>query len=242
MEEKSKYTKCESQCAMRIEVEQNTLDWHRWRLGNMTASSIAKIIGKGRAKDAVFTETGLKYLRGVAYGRMVSDEVWLDDERSWMFVRRNGVETAATRWGHDNELMARFAYQKARDVKVTDGAMYRHGVLKHLTASPDGLVGDDGLVEIKCPYGNDAFMLYASTIFDAASLNAGQAYYYWQVQCQLEVTGRDWCDFVVYDPDIVGGLHIARIERVQDDIDTMLERVAIAEQYVCDLINAITNF
>lgn len=231
--------------AKRIDVAQNTSAWHKARLGNFTASAISTLMGKGRAKDDLFSAAGKTYLYKVAYGRLVSEDVFLDEDTTWQFLDRIGGGSRATQHGHDYELTARMMYRKRTGNEVKDGAMYAHLDMPYLTASPDGLVGDDGLVEIKCPYGMDNFIRYAVSIKDGESLKATNADYYWQIQCQLTVTGRKWCDFVVYDPALISSacIHIARIERNEDDIKQMIEKVALAEQEVNKLVEILTpNF
>lgn len=223
-----------------INIEQNTNAWHIARLGKITASQIAKLIGKGRGKEEVFTQTGKSYLMQIVAGRMVSPDVINDTEALDAFVYRISTDNYATRWGHDNEDEARQWYAMMTGNKVDDGKMFAHVDYPTLTASPDGLVGDDGLIEIKCPYTIEKSVTYMLNINDAESLKAVAPDYYWQVMCQLAVTGRKWCDFVVYDKNLSNVATITRIDRNEDDIKQMLERVTLAEEMVARMVARLT--
>lgn len=228
--------------AIKIDVAQNTSAWQIKRLGHFTASAISALMGKGRAKDDVFSASGKTYLYKVAYGRMIDTSIFADEDATWQFLERIGGGSRATQHGHDHEINARMAYYGRTGAAIEDGCMYTSKEMPMLTASPDGLVGEDGLVEIKCPYGMENFVRYATCIKDAESLKATNADYYWQVQCQLAVTGRKWCDFVVYDPAVISQscIHIARIERNDDDIKAMLDKVLLAEAAVNEIISNLT--
>lgn len=218
-----------------INIAQNTPAWHMARLGNITASQVSKLMSKGRGKDEVFAQTGKSYIMSIVAGRMIDDNGDVDS-----LIYRISSDTYATRWGHDNEDEARTYYEQVTGNKVDDGQMFAHIDYKHLTASPDGLVGDDGLLEIKCPYTIEKSITYMLNVHDGDTLKATAPDYYWQVQCQLAVTGRKWCDFVVYDKNLTNKAAITRIGRNEDDINMMLERVALAEEMVTRLVEQLT--
>ena len=94
-----------------------------------------------------------------------------------------------------------------REPKVTEVAMIQHGTIEMAGASPDGLVGDDGLVEIKCPN--------TATHIETLLNQAVPAKYITQMQFQMACTGRKWCDFVSFDPRMPEKtrLFIKRVER-----------------------------
>jgi hypothetical protein len=75
------------------------------------------------------------------------------------------------------------------------------------------------------------------TVTDGATLKAAEPRYYWQIQCQLAVTDRQWCDFVVYNPFVKMPIHVARIWRNLADISTMLERVIMANDMANELVD-----
>lgn len=95
----------------------------------------------------------------------------------------------ATRWGQDNEDKAKAEYEKITGNLVFDAGFFIHPHITFLGASPDGLVDRDGLIEIKCPFSKVVKPL------------SEQPHYYAQIQLQLHVTGRKWCDFFVWTPE-----------------------------------------
>ena len=115
--------------------------------------------------------------------------------------------TAAMQWGVDQEPAARIEYEFKRNVEVIETGFHRHPSIA-AGASPDGLVGDEGLIEIKCP---------SSVVAVETWLYGMPQEHIAQIQGQLWITGRAWCDFVSFDPRLKGlELYIQRVER--DDI------------------------
>ncbi len=110
--------------------------------------------------------------------------------------------------GRELEDMARKIYelQTGREVETVGYVELD----KYTGVSPDGFVGDDGLIEIKCP--NDANFI--RFMYDK-KIDSG---YLWQMQHQMFVTNRDWCDFVVFN-DNLDRIEIIRVERDEEKID-----------------------
>jgi len=102
---------------------------------------------------------------------------------------------------------ARMAYEARTGVFVTEVGLYRHPTIEGTHASPDGLVGDIGLVEIKCPN--------SSTHIETLKTGKVPTKYVYQMQWQMRCTDRQWCDFVSYDPRLGEGLQlfVKRVER-----------------------------
>lgn len=103
--------------------------------------------------------------------------------------------SAAMQWGSDHEAEARGYYELKTGNLVDLVGFVRHDTIPFFGASPDGLVGDDGLVEIKCP----------NTTTHLKRIREGKVpeEYKPQMLVQLIVTGRKWCDFVDYDPRVL---------------------------------------
>lgn len=123
----------------------------------------------------------------------------------------------AMRRGTELEPLARSAYIAKSGTWVTEVGFCVHDELPFVGVSPDGLVGEDGLLEIKCPSAEAKHL-------DALLKGAHATEYRWQIQGQLWVTGRKWCDAVSYDcrwPEYLQ-LAVTRVERNEDDI-TQLE-------------------
>lgn len=176
-----------------VDVDQRSTEWHRLRAGVATASNFGKLL----------TSTGKLSSQAESYADQLAAE-WLmgttisQDQSAWM---QRGIEL---------EQEARDYYQFTKDVDVEEvGFILRDD--EFVGCSPDGLVGDDGLVEIKCPAPHTHInYLISGTL-------PGQ--YQPQVQGQLYVTGRQWCDFISYHPDLPAML--VRVERDDNYIATL---------------------
>ena len=182
-------------------IEQGTPEWFAQRLGKVTASRVADVIAK--------TKTGYSTSRENYMAQLIC-------ERMTGAVAESYTNTAM-QWGTDNEPLARAAYEAAKDVLVDEVAMITHPRIDAAGASPDGLVGDDGLVEIKCPN--------TATHIDTLMSQAVPTKYNTQMQWQMACTDRQWCDFVSFDPRMPTELQLF-IKRVPRDNDyiAMLEK------------------
>ena len=103
-----------------------------------------------------------------------------------------GFSNAAMQWGTDTEPMARSAYELHTGELVDELAFAIHPRIPLSGASPDGLVGDAGLIEIKCPN--------TATHIETLIGQAIPSKYVTQMSWQMACTGRAWCDFVSFDP------------------------------------------
>lgn len=94
----------------------------------------------------------------------------------------------ATRWGTDNEVngVAEYTLQTGRHVSLT--GFHPHRFIDFIGGSPDGLVGDEGMIEVKCPYSKKLSWEVP-------------LHYYPQINALLEITGREWCDYVCWTPE-----------------------------------------
>ena len=99
---------------------------------------------------------------------------------------------AAMQWGTETEPLARAAYSVGTLSHVDRVGFVCHPTIDMAGCSPDGLIGDDGLVEIKCPN--------TSTHIETLLGGAIPAKYVSQMQWQMASTGRRWVDFVSFDP------------------------------------------
>jgi putative phage-type endonuclease len=126
---------------------------------------------------------------------------------------------AAMHWGLDVEPEARRAYAFEMNLDVTPVGFVPHPTISMSGASPDGLVGEVGLVEIKCPQ--------TATHLDIVMGGAVPDKYLAQMQWQMACTGRAWCDFVSYDPRLSAELRliIRRVARDEAQIAALREDV-----------------
>jgi putative phage-type endonuclease len=132
-------------------------------------------------------------------------------------VAAEGFTNAAMQWGTDKEPDARAAYEFRCDAAVEQVGFVPHPVIEMTGASPDGYVGSEGLVEIKCPN--------TATHIDTLLGRVVPAKYVTQMQWQMACTGRQWCDFVSFDPRMPEAMRIfvARVER-DDELIAELEK------------------
>jgi putative phage-type endonuclease len=178
-------------------IEQGTEAWHQLRLGKVTASRVADIMAK--------TKTGVSASRGNYLIELALQRVTGTIEPMYT--------NEAMQWGTATEPQARVAYEVKTGNFVDQIAFVDHDIIEWFGCSPDGLVGKDGLIEIKCP--NSA--THWATIKDGKPPNK----YVIQMQTQMACTGRKWCDFVSFDPRMPerSQLFICRVERDQKIID-----------------------
>ena len=122
-------------------------------------------------------------------------------------------------WGTEQEPFARAAYEAHTGVIVEETGFHSHPTIEAAGASPDGLVGEDGLVEIKCP--NTA--THIDTLLDEFI----PIKYFCQMQMQMVCTGRKWCDFVSFDPRMPEGaqLFVQRLNRDEEFVIKMEEEI-----------------
>ncbi len=216
-------------------IEQRSLDWHRARLGKFTGSQVGNLMAASRDKTKVFGKTAESYLREVASERMLNPRVVENDEAFTLYLDSKKVSTKAMRWGQENEGAARDQYVEATGNMVHEVSSCRHNTIPNFAASPDAIIYNrDGKpfrsLEIKCPKAS-TFVEYLD-IVDGASLKAIQPMYYWQVMAEMECTESVSADFVVYCPFLDSPLHIAHIERDEEAIAKLNERVLLANEYL----------
>ena len=173
-------------------MQQGTDAWHQVRCGRVTASRVADIIAK--------TKTGYSASRENYLAQLVCERMTGKPTESFT--------NAAMLHGTETEPFARAAYEAATDVLVEEVGFVVHPNIEGAGASPDGLVGLFGLVEIKCP--NTA--THIQTLLDQKVPEKYNTQMQWQMSC----TGRQWCDFVSFDPRMAEGLQLF-IKRVEYD-------------------------
>jgi putative phage-type endonuclease len=152
-------------------MEQRTDEWFNARLGKVTASRVTDVVAR--------TKTGYAASRDNYMAQLIVERMTQQAEKSF--------NNSAMQWGTDTEPLARAAYEAERQVMVDEEAFVEHPEIANAGASPDGLVGADGLVEIKCPN--------TSTHIDTLLTQTVPKKYLDQMMWQMICTGREWCDF-----------------------------------------------
>ena len=226
-------------------VEQRSLEWHRMRCGCITGSKVSDIMKSGRKKDEVFSDTAKSYLFQVAGERMFNQTFLNDDGIFQDYIDQVSVNTKAMQWGADMEDQAKACFcqlPQNEGIEITDVSSCKHDTIPYFAASPDGAIygrdgGDIKIIEVKCPNIN-TYMKYRTLIHDASSLKETEPKYYWQMMAEMSCTGAKSGIFIVYCPWLSKPIHWAEIERVDDDIELMEQRVIIANDFINKIINS----
>lgn len=220
-------------------ISQRTPDWFRVRLGNITGSRCADIMKSGRKKEEMFSDTAKSYLYQLAAERMMNPSVVSDDEIFSQYLETVQITSRAMRFGTEQEDNARILFEKLSGLHVDEVSSCQHNTVPHFAASPDGMVFQDlrpmACVEIKCPE-QKTYLKYVTDIHDAESLKATKPEYYWQVQAEMSCTDTHKCYFVAYCPWQINPIHVAVIDRVEEDINALLARVTAANSYIDNII------
>lgn len=183
-------------------IEQGTEEWFALRLGKATASRISDIIAT--------TKSGYSTSRANYASELVVERL--------TGVRTSGYENDAMRWGKEKEPEARTAYEFYLDSAVEQVSFIDHQTIAMSGCSPDGLVGKHGLVEIKCPFKT---AVHINTLIKKDVPTE----YMPQIQWQMAVTNREWCDFASYDPRLPENMRLFTKRIARDAAEIMrLER------------------
>lgn len=178
---------------------QGSDEWKEARLGKVTASKITDVMAQGRGNQPSAT-------RATYMGQLIAERL--------TGVPYDSFKSEAMEWGTETEAEARNAYAFMRDVDVEEIGFVPHPSIQDSGASPDGLVGSDGLTEIKCPN--------TSTHIKTLMSEAAPAQYIKQMQWQMACTGRQWCDFISFDPRLPEHMQMV-VVRVERDGDLIAE-------------------
>jgi len=197
--------------------EQGSPEWLEMRLGKVTASRIKEVLanGRGNAPSKMAESYMIELVAEILTGES-----------------KPFFENDAMRWGTETEDEARAVYSiRNSRFDVEEVAFIEHS--EFIGMSPDGLVGDDGLLEIKCPN--------TTTQLKRALSDDYSKDYKAQIQMQLWVSGRDWCDFVSFDPrlDCAAGYLEQRVCRDNSYISDMQDKTFEFVGKMKELINKL---
>lgn len=184
-------------------MEQRTDEWFQARLGKVTASRVADVMASIKSGEAAARKN---YKMELLCQRLTGRQ-----EESY--------QNAAMVRGTELEPVARAAYEIDTGLWVEEVGLVDHPEIVGFAASPDGLVGADGLLEIKCP----------NTATHVEFLRTGKIddRYQWQMIAQMACTNRNWCDFVSYDDRLPEQLQYKRQRFELDPVrhDRMLAEI-----------------
>ena len=186
-------------------MEQRTEEWFNIRLGKVTASRVQDVLATTKTG---YSTSRKNYMMELMVERLTN-------------TKQDSYTNTAMQHGIDNEPIARAAYEQINVAFVHEVGFVMHPAIPMFGCSPDGLVENDGLLEIKCP--NTAQHV-------DVLLNGFPSRYQAQVQAQMACTERLWCDFVSFDPRMPVGKRLIRI------------RVKRNNQYIEDMETTIEEF
>lgn len=189
-----------------ITDEQRTAEWFQARVGKATASRFKDVMAK--LKNGSPAAARINYLVDIATERLTKSAT-------------PHYSNSAMQWGVTHEASARIVYEQRRQLQVEETGFIQHEELD-AGASPDGLVDWDGLIEIKCPYNSSVHVM---TWMDGMPED-----HVAQVQGQLWITGRQWCDFISFDP------------RMPPALQLYVERIGRNDSYIAGLETEIRKF
>lgn len=197
-------------------MQQQSDEWFAARIGRVTASRVKDVMAKGRGKEP--SATRKNYMMELLCERLTGN-------------RAEGFTSAAMQRGTDLEPFARMAYELDSGLMTVETGLVLHPDIDGFGASPDGLSGEFGLLEIKCP----------NTATHVATLQSSRhdSQYEWQMLAQMSCTGREWVDFVSFDDRLPEPLQYAcfrferddsRINDMEAEIRAFLEELAELER------------
>lgn len=187
---------------------QNTPEWFNNRLFHFTSSELHKLMTSPRKKKDKEAGNPSKTTEDYIFDKLA------EELTNGTCLDYNELNTRDVRWGHQYEPEARAVYEDrtGNTVDLCGFIEWSHT----FGGSPDGLVGEDGIIEIKCPYNSAVHAKYL-LLETASELHGIKPEYYAQIQGNLLVTGRKWCDFISYDPRCQNRYFMLKILRVERD-------------------------
>lgn len=189
-----------------IDVTQGSEEWKALRLGRATASRVADIVAKGKSGPSA---SRANYLAQLVAERLTG-------------VPQDSYQSDAMERGSEVEPDARDAYAFRKSIDVELVGFVPHPSILMSGASPDGLIGDRGLVQFKCPN--------TATHIDTLRRGVIPGRYETQMMWEMACTDRDWCDFVSFDP------------RLPESMRLVVQRVPRNAARILELEAAVINF
>ena len=208
------------------DIEQGTNAWFQARAGKVTASRVADVAAK--------TKSGYSASRATYMGQLIAERLTGNVADSF--------SNAAMAWGTETEPQARAVYELELGVEVIEVGFVPHPTIDGSSASPDGIIGADGLVEIKCPN--------TATHIETLLTEKVPKKYLTQIMWQLACTGRSWCDFVSFDPRLPTDMQMfckraerddARIAELETEVVAFLDELSAKVKTLTDKFGAPDN-
>lgn len=191
-----------------LDLPQGSDAWKSARAGLVTASRMCDVLAKIKTGEAAARRDYRSQLVAEILTGVPQDD---------------GYMNAEMQWGVENEPFARAAYEVATEQLVDQIGLVLHPSIERAAASPDGLVGADGVLEIKCPKTATHLQYLMDGVMPAK--------YEPQVMWQLACTGRAWADFISFDPRLPERMRLFRVRLERDE-----KRIAELEREVLSFL------
>lgn len=234
-------------------IGQRNIAWHKERLGRFTSSRFGDLMATGAAA----TTARRKRLDNALKDKEISQDAYNAEMRDIEEIEYNarfgdGCKTyvyekiaeiltqsvhmtggsAATEWGNDNEANAAEYYEQKTGKKVKPAGFIKYG--EFAGGSPDGeIVGENGIIEIKCPYNPANHIRLMVT-------NELPKSHFWQVHGNILATGAEYCDYISYDPRMIdeeNKMIIVRVNRDSEVQKILIERINEVSYYMNKILN-----
>lgn len=211
-------------------VEQRSEAWFELRKGKITSSELHKIMGTKKGEESL-TETAKTYLLEKV-AELFGGAPHLSHP--------GGVKPMALEWGTELEDTAVEYYNNLKKVNVEKASFLI--VNEHYGGSPDGLLPPQGIIEVKCPFSSANHFKHGMIKSDDDMKKVVPAYYY-QCMSNIICAEAEWCDFISFDPRVQEDykMFIYRLNRNQEEIDSINQRLEVATKYMQELIEKIQN-
>jgi predicted phage-related endonuclease len=187
-------------------IQQGSPEWFAARCGKATASRFSDVLAK--LKSGGESASRKNYRARLVVERLTGKPL-------------ETFSNAAMQQGIEREPLARLAYEAETGNVVTEVGFFDHPALM-AGASPDGLIGAEGLLEIKCPQ--------LATHLEYLALDAEPAEYTAQIQGQMWILGMQWCDFVSFNPDF------------PDHLQLIVRRISRDDAFIAKLASEVAQF
>jgi putative phage-type endonuclease len=195
-------------------IEQGSPEWFAARIGKVTASKLNDVMATLKSGGEAATRKNYR-------AQLIAERL--------TGTKMESFTNAAMQWGTDNEPIARAMYEIKTGNDVAQVGIIDHSFIPMTAASPDGLIGNDGLIEIKCPN--------TATHIDYLLAGVAPADYHNQMLWQMECTGRAWCDFVSFDPRLPEDLQLFIVRFNRDD--ARLEEMRLGVEKFLSEVNVV---
>ena len=208
---------------------QRTPEWYAQRLGRFSCSQFFRLMTDPKLKAD-------KEAGNLSDGAMTYVYECVAEKLTGKKAKED-FTSKYTEWGIDNEPIAKTIYNEVFNVKIEDSSYIEY--VNNAGGSPDGLVNDDGIVEIKCPFTITSHLEHKLEKLE----DIGRREYYWQCLGYLLITGRRWIDFISYSPNYPGKLQLVKqrltYAECEADINRLKSKIIKANQILTEILNKI---